>query len=37
MSDPRPMASRPGFWGAIAGAAGAAATAGFLAGVEMRP
>lgn len=34
MSD-APMVKRPGFWAAVTGAAGAAATAGFLAGVEV--
>lgn len=33
--EPAPMMKRPGFWGAIAASAGAAATAGFLAGVEV--
>lgn len=30
-----PMVKRPSFWAAVTGAAGAAATAGFLAGVEV--
>ena len=35
VSDSVPMAKRPSFWAAVTGAAGAAATAGFLAGVEV--
>lgn len=35
MSDAAPMVKRPSFWAAVTGAAGAAATAGFLAGVEV--
>lgn len=35
MNDTRPMSKRPSFWAAVTGAAGAAATAGFLAGVEV--